>query len=657
MVDAHIQDTDTFCQTSGTSNEVFFDLAKRDALSPNNDGSPGANGFWYKPWPNLPLGHILPQTASDALRENAPDLYQRRLLLAAELAAYIRQQVSDKVGLTCSAGIAHGKILAKLVGSMHKPHQQTAFAPSCLTGSESQEQIATSASDDDMSLAKVRGDQVRQLFDNLDLRKLSGFGSVAVSKISEALFQDMERQSGVSESVPRLTVAQARKAGSLSMFEGLFGARIGRRLWLLLHGIDDEDVVTTPDFPVQISIEDTYPHPGIRGQEIHRQILVLSTSLLRRLEFELIEHHQDALLENVKHEPVISSQELKTYGADSSATDQVLVRSYREVQDLPRRGPSCTEQSRTKSYGVVGGTQRVWMRYPGKIRLSVRQGWANRVSKQAPIPVEIFDSALEREERSRILAKACRALLRALIGGDDVVGDSINLINIAALELNERRPTRAIDSFFSRERSSTVSATSSGAQKTAAAIDLGFLAALPEDLRQEIAAENGLDPGLLYAVRSQVFTTDPTDSDGFDEHPDPNASSKSVASHPLAVQDEDGALKCAHCGARMLVWMQHDHDIWPLTGLPPKDPNELDCAINPHDGSESDGLEGQHSEMRDVKSELFMGSDGDRQKATGSPPIEEEGGYLCDKCGSRVQAWMRLAHERFHELTGDVKST
>ncbi|VAH64080.1 unnamed protein product [Triticum turgidum subsp. durum] len=52
--------------------------------------------------------------------------YQDKLLACgAILVAQLRVKVLEETQFTCSAGIAHNKMLAKLVSGMHKPAQQT----------------------------------------------------------------------------------------------------------------------------------------------------------------------------------------------------------------------------------------------------------------------------------------------------------------------------------------------------------------------------------------------------------------------------------------------------------------------------------------------------------------------------------------------------
>lgn len=48
-----------------------------------------------------------------------------KLLIASSIVSEIRAAVKDQTGYECSAGIAHNKILAKLVCGLNKPNKQT----------------------------------------------------------------------------------------------------------------------------------------------------------------------------------------------------------------------------------------------------------------------------------------------------------------------------------------------------------------------------------------------------------------------------------------------------------------------------------------------------------------------------------------------------
>lgn len=56
----------------------------------------------------------------DDIRKN-----ELKLLIASSIVNEIRAMVKEKTGYDCSAGIAHNKVLAKLVAGMNKPNKQT----------------------------------------------------------------------------------------------------------------------------------------------------------------------------------------------------------------------------------------------------------------------------------------------------------------------------------------------------------------------------------------------------------------------------------------------------------------------------------------------------------------------------------------------------
>ncbi|XP_063231159.1 DNA polymerase iota [Bacillus rossius redtenbacheri] len=74
-------------------------------------------------------GHVY----SDATERCMCGCYSR-LRVGAVIAADMRAQIFEELGLTCCAGIAHNKLLAKLVCGVHKPNQQTTIFPSSVPG-------------------------------------------------------------------------------------------------------------------------------------------------------------------------------------------------------------------------------------------------------------------------------------------------------------------------------------------------------------------------------------------------------------------------------------------------------------------------------------------------------------------------------------------
>lgn len=61
--------------------------------------------------------------------EECPCDCHTRLMIGSKIAAGIRNRIYEELHLTCSAGIAHNKLLAKLAGSLNKPNQQTLIFP------------------------------------------------------------------------------------------------------------------------------------------------------------------------------------------------------------------------------------------------------------------------------------------------------------------------------------------------------------------------------------------------------------------------------------------------------------------------------------------------------------------------------------------------
>ncbi|XP_055322918.1 DNA polymerase iota [Sitodiplosis mosellana] len=58
---------------------------------------------------------------------------EKRLTIGVRLARDIRQKLFSELQITSCAGIAHNKILAKIVGAKNKPNKQTVLIPSCTT--------------------------------------------------------------------------------------------------------------------------------------------------------------------------------------------------------------------------------------------------------------------------------------------------------------------------------------------------------------------------------------------------------------------------------------------------------------------------------------------------------------------------------------------
>ncbi|XP_043491792.1 DNA polymerase iota-like isoform X2 [Polistes fuscatus] len=90
------------------------------------------------------LHDFTPLVESDSIEEDSRDIIGNvfeltdeecpcgchlRLAIATKIASKIRDRVWKELKITCSAGIAHNKLLAKLAGSLYKPNQQTLIFP------------------------------------------------------------------------------------------------------------------------------------------------------------------------------------------------------------------------------------------------------------------------------------------------------------------------------------------------------------------------------------------------------------------------------------------------------------------------------------------------------------------------------------------------
>jgi len=78
------------------------------------------------------LGAIVPLSEGES-EEEAGDWDDVIMSIAAEIIGDIRREVEEKLGYTCSAGIAGNKMLAKLAAGWKKPNQQVLPFPYSLT--------------------------------------------------------------------------------------------------------------------------------------------------------------------------------------------------------------------------------------------------------------------------------------------------------------------------------------------------------------------------------------------------------------------------------------------------------------------------------------------------------------------------------------------
>ncbi|XP_078376601.1 DNA polymerase iota-like [Oculina patagonica] len=136
-----------------------------------------------------------------------------RLKVGSMIAAEVRQAILQETGLTCCAGIAHSKLLAKLVGGWKKPNMQTTLLP----------------------------EDAKNLLAELQARDIPGIGHSMAKKL----------QTINISSVPDLL------ACSRQVLEKEFGNSVAEMMIKLCHGIDDSNVTPSGEFK-SISDEDSF---------------------------------------------------------------------------------------------------------------------------------------------------------------------------------------------------------------------------------------------------------------------------------------------------------------------------------------------------------------------------------------------------------------
>ncbi|XP_058072197.1 DNA polymerase eta isoform X2 [Magnolia sinica] len=139
------------------------------------------------------------ETVKEWLSRNDADHQDKLLACGAIIVAELWMQVLKETEFTCSAGIAHNKMLAKLASGMHKPAQQTVVPSSC----------------------------VKDLLASLPIKKMKQLGG----KLGSSLQSDL----GVS------TVGDLLQFSEQKLQER-YGINTGTWLWNIARGISGDEV-------------------------------------------------------------------------------------------------------------------------------------------------------------------------------------------------------------------------------------------------------------------------------------------------------------------------------------------------------------------------------------------------------------------------------
>ncbi|CAG7937365.1 unnamed protein product [Penicillium olsonii] len=230
-----------------------------------------------------------------------PDLSSlgMRLLVASHLQGHIRSKLEHQIGFTATGGISTSKLLAKLVGSVHKPNGQTTLLPPY-----------ESTPEEDSNVLKF--------LDEHEIRKIPGIGSRMAQKLKTHL-------TGKEDSDEKVTVRDVRLfpgmgPASLEKILGGPGSAkgIGSKMWNVLHGVDTSEILEGRDLPTQISIEDSYGRLDTL-EAVRRELVVLSRSLIRRMRTDLVDEtsrwraHPRTLRLSTRPRPPPGSETGRTY--------------------------------------------------------------------------------------------------------------------------------------------------------------------------------------------------------------------------------------------------------------------------------------------------------------------------------------------------------
>ena len=258
---------------------------------------PSPRSFTY-PFGNF-TGFLEP--SSDPIISSTIPYAILQLFAASYFSEHIREELFSSLGYTTSAGIASTKLVAKLLSDLHKPALQSLHNP-YLTSEALQSWLDTFKVEKLNGFGFRTGWILRHKILGEDLPAKGTYGDP--DKVNGSFVEEMDGGFGENESgdavmgyseamlngrpqvAGKLTVGKVRTSTTSDDLIAWFGMRLGTRLWDLLYGIDDAEVIATPAFPKQISVEDSYPD-NRSILVLMQNLAILTKSLVRRLDFEL----------------------------------------------------------------------------------------------------------------------------------------------------------------------------------------------------------------------------------------------------------------------------------------------------------------------------------------------------------------------------------
>jgi DNA polymerase iota len=331
-------------------------------------------------------GPTYPESAESPLSGNSADGQNlaQCLILGSHLAYYMRSRLDNERGYTATVGISTSKLLAKLVGNVHKPNNQTTLIPP----------YSSTAGPDEIS-------NVNRFIDDHEIGKIPGIGFKSAQKIRayilhrEATFEPYtERDEKNQVKVRDVRLSQTMGPPKLLDLLGGPGAPrdIGVRTWGLLNGVDNSEVLEARAVPTQISIEDSYM--GLQHlEDVRKQLQLLATSLIKRMRTDLIDEDD-------------------VDGGNEDDRPRWIAHPRTLRLSTRRRSPKNADGSRDYSYAH------------------------GRISRSGHVPKYIFSLAESAEAVAEKLVNDCLVSMFRKLHPDKAFGE-LSLINVAVTNMVE----------------------------------------------------------------------------------------------------------------------------------------------------------------------------------------------------------------------------
>ena len=406
----------------------FFQISQED---PTLGFAFDAEGF---------AGHTYPEDYEFS-GEGFVDSGTLRLRLGGHLAMYIRHELEQQKGYTATVGVAANKVLAKLVGNLHKPKDQTTLI----------------SGPDGRNCLTFIGDH--------EIGKVPGIGFKLAQKLREFILNRPAEidtglvYGGTKENVTVEVVRQCPEVNPEMLEKLLAGPGsqhgIGKKIWSLLHGIDDSEVSQMRTVPRQISIEDSYIRLDT-FPELIKELNTLAQSLLKRMRIDLL-GDEDGFEEK--------------FEADADADSAVMPKS------IPTDG-------------------KKWLAHPKTLRLTTRPRQAllpdgtrprsfKRISHSAPLPTFVF---LLNESIETLADKLVRDSLISMFRKlhPEKAGWNLSLVNLAVMNMAE----------------------TAGDSKTANGRDIGNMFRRQEDVLRDFRVVDQEDAGTPVEVADDEVSAD-----------------------------------------------------------------------------------------------------------------------------------------------------